>query len=557
MILSCYSPRRHGEHLVTQRLVFKYFVLFLTPLSTLYFVPLREMYRLFFAFSIILISTITASSQKPEKIELVNADVSEFDQALNAHATRLLGNVIFRHQNATMYCDSAYLYRDENRLEAFNNIRIKQGDSLNLTGKRLLYNGDSKMAQVFDDVVMTDQKMTLRTSRLDYDMNNDIAFYTDSGHIADGENILTSKLGYFYSDSHDLFFRKNVLLVNPKYTMNCDTLRYNTLSKTAFFLGPTYIHSSDNIIYCENGWYNTETQKSTFKTNSYLQTKEQRLKGDSVNYDRNSGIGKVYGNVSIEDTTNNLLISGDFGEYHELTDSSWVTGHAVMTQIYEGDSLFLHGDTLLAIGSVKKDSVQTDKKKKNLYAFHKVKLFKKDLQGVCDSLVYNQSDSTIRLFYLPVLWSGLNQLTADSITLQTANSEITNIFLMNNSFISAMADSDSTVSIDSTRYNQIRGKNMTGFLQENKLYKINVNGNGQTIYYAKNNKQKNFGVNRAECSDLVIYVDENKVKSITLLNAPDGTLYPIRQLSVSELRLKGFSWYGQKRPGKKEDILIK
>ena len=512
------------------------------------------MYRPLLTFFFALNLTFSAICQKPEKIELVNADVSEFDQELNANATRLLGNVVFRHQNATMYCDSAYLYRNENRIEAFNNIRIKQGDSLDLTGKRLLYNGDTKMAQVFDDVVMKDRRMTLNTSRLDYDMNSDIAFYTDSGHIVDGENILTSKLGYFYSKSHDLFFRSDVLLINPKYTMNCDTLRYNTLNKTAFFLGPTYIHSSDNIIYCENGWYNTETQKSNFKTNSYLQTKEQRLKGDSVNYDRTKGIGKVYGNVLIEDTTNKLLISGDYGEYHELTDSSWVTGHAMMTQIYEGDSLFLHGDTLLAIGTNTKDTIHSSQKKKNLYAFHKVKLFKKDLQGACDSLVYNRTDSTIRLYYLPVLWSGLNQLTADSITLQTSNSEITNIYLINNAFITAKADSDQTVALDSARYNQIRGKNMTGFLLENKLYKINVNGNGQTIYYAKNNKQKNFAVNRAECSDLVIYVDDNKVKSITLLNAPDGTLYPIRQLSVNELRLKGFSWHEQRRPQTKKDI---
>ena len=203
------------------------------------------MYRPLLTFFFALMLTFSAICQKPEKIELVNADVSEFDQELNANATRLLGNVIFRHQNATMYCDSAYLYRNENRIEAFNNIRIKQGDSLDLTGKRLLYNGDTKMAQVFDDVVMKDRRMTLNTSRLDYDMNSDIAFYTDSGHIVDGENILTSKLGYFYSKSHDLFFRNDVLLINPKYTMNCDTLRYNTLNKTAFFLGPTYIHSSD------------------------------------------------------------------------------------------------------------------------------------------------------------------------------------------------------------------------------------------------------------------------------------------------------------------------
>jgi hypothetical protein len=176
------------------------------------------------------------------------------------------------------------------------------------------------------------------------------------------------------------------------------------------------------------------------------------------------------------------------------------------------------------------------------------------MQGVCDSLVFNKEDSTIKLFYLPVLWSGLNQLTADSITMQTANSEITHIYLVNNSFISALADSDTTIAIDSSRFNQIKGKNMTGFMKDNELYKIDVMGNGQTIYYAKNKQQKNFGVNRADCSDLVIYVDSNKVRSITLLNEPDGTMYPIRELSVSELRLKGFTWFGNKRPRTREDI---
>jgi lipopolysaccharide export system protein LptA len=453
-----------------------------------------------------------------------------------------------------MYCDSAYLYRDENRLDAFNNIRIVQGDSLTLTGKMLMYDGNTKIARVFENVVMSDRKMTLHTERLDYDLSQEIAHYNDSAHIVDGENTLTSRLGYYYSKSHDLYFRKDVRLVNPKYTMNCDTLRYNTDSKTAFFLGPTRIRSADNIIYCENGWYNTVTQQSAFMDNSYLETKEQRLKGDSVHYNRNTGVGRVFGNVSITDTVNNIIITGEYGEHHEKTDSSWVTGKAMMTQVMDMDSMFLHGDTLMAIGPETPDTAKKSSGKKNLFAFHGVKIYKSDLQGVCDSLVYNYSDSTIRLFYDPVLWSGLNQLTADSIWMQTANSEITNIFLKNNAFITARADSDSVSVIDSTRFNQIRGKDMTGHLSGNSLYRIDVTGNGQTIYYAKNKKEKNFAVNRADCSDLVIYVEENKVKSITFLNEPDATLYPIRELSVRELRLKGFSWHEFLRPKSKADI---
>ena len=95
---------------------------------------------------------------------------------------------------------------------------------------------------------------------------------------------------------------------------------------------------------------------------------------------------------------------------------------------------------------------------------------------------------------------------------------------------------------------------MVGLLADNKLYRIDVTGNGQTIYYTKNKQQKNFGVNRAECSDLTIYVNENKVKGISLLNQPDGTLFPIKELSVRELRLKGFHWLEERKPKSKDDI---
>lgn len=505
--------------------------------------------RLLLLFSLLFFHS---GGQNIQRIELVNADVSEFDENINARATRLIGNVAFRHENAFMYCDSAYMYRDENRIEAFSNVRIRQGDTLQLTGKRLLYDGNTRYAQIFDDVVMNDRKTVLRTSRLDYDLDKEIAYYNDSAHIVDGENTLTSKMGSYFSNSHDLYFRRNVILVNPRFTLESDTLRYNTNNKTAYFFGPTYIRSNDNLIYCESGWYHTEKQRSSFRKNAYLRSREQTLHGDSIVYDRISAIGKAFGNVTINDTVNKVIIEGGYAEHHEKTDSSWVTINPVMTQLMSGDSLFMHADTLMAIG---RDTSQEGRRKKNLFAFHHVKLFSADLQGKCDSLVYDQSDSTIRMFYDPVLWSGLNQLTGDSIRMQTANSEVTHIYLTNNSFITSLADSNTTnVPADSIRYNQIKGKNMIGFLEKNKIYKIDVLGNGQTIYYTKNKKNKNFAVNRADCSDLTIYVDENKVESISLLTEPDGTLYPIRQLSAKELKLKGFKWRGNVRPEKKEDI---
>jgi lipopolysaccharide export system protein LptA len=520
----------------------------------LYRLLMKCLALLFLSFAL----TIQLYGQKPSRIELLHADVSEFDNTINAGADRLLGNVAFRHENAVMTCDSAYLYKEQNNLEAFGRVRINQGDTTTMTGKHLIYLGDTRLAQMFEDVVMRDRKMTLNTQRLDYNMETDVASYTDSAHIVDGEDVLTSRFGYYYSRSRDLFFKEDVLLVNPEFRMTCDTLRYNTVTKTAHFMGPTYIRSDENLIYCESGWYNTELQTSLFTGNSYLQSKEQTLRGDTVTYDRTKAIGRGIGNVSVYDSTNQVIISGDYAEHHELRDSSFVTGRATMIQVYESDSLFMHGDTLKAVADSTGQSVDSSgNRKRNLYAYHNVKLFRTDLQGKCDSLVYSYSDSTIRMYTNPVLWSGLNQLTADSITIQTANSRIDRMYLVNSSFIVSRADSLQSGVVDSLRFNQIRGKNMTGYFSDNKLYEIRVNGNGQTIYYGKNKQEKNFGVNRADCSDLIIRVNENKVQQISLLNEPDGTLYPINELATKELRLKGFVWMDEDRPKTKEDIYLR
>ncbi len=496
-------------------------------------------------------------AQKPSRIELLHADVSEFDNTINAGADRLLGNVAFSHEGAVMTCDSAYLYKEQNNLEAFGHVRINKGDTTTMTGRHLIYLGDSKLAQMFDDVEMKDKQMTLNTQRLDYNMETDMAYYTDSAHIVDAGDILTSRSGYYYSKTSDLFFKKDVILVNPKFRLTCDTLRYNTVGKTAYFIGPTYIYSDENLIYCESGWYNTEKQTSLFTGNSYLKSKEQTLRGDTVTYNRIPAIGTGYGNVSVYDSTNKVIISGDYAEHHEKEDSSFVTGHATMIQIYDNDSLFMHGDTLKAVVDSSIQYVDSSgNRKRNLFAYHHVKLFRSDLQGKCDSLVYSSSDSSIHMFKDPVLWSGLNQLTADSITIQTANSKIDKMYLVNSSFIVSRADSLQQGELDSLRFNQIRGKNMTGYFSDNKLYKILVSGNGQTIYYGKNKNDKNFGVNRADCSDLDIRINENKVQQISLLNEPDGTLYPINELTTKELRLKGFLWKNDDRPKTKEDIYL-
>jgi len=509
----------------------------------------------------------TSVGGKKRTIELLHANSGEHDDKLGGGAQRLIGNAAFKDGNTIMYCDSAYLY-ENNSADAFGHIHITQGDSINAYGEFLKYNGDTKIGQLDKNVSLTDKDMILTTNTLFFNTKNNVATYHDGGTIVNKENTLTSQHGYYFSNTKELAFKKNVVLTNPRYTMMGDTLNYNTASKITRFLGPTRIKSKDDFIYCENGFYNTVTDIAQFDKNAYIISKNQKLKADSMFYDKKNGIGKGFQNISITDTTQNIIINGDYGYSNELTNTAIVTGNAVMSQIYEKDTLFVHADTLkaayekksiadnqYAAGSNVQSAVNKQQLTSNnqdstyriLLAYHKVKFFKSDIQGKCDSMAYTYRDSIMRLFKEPILWSQKNQLTAENIELKTSKGALQSMLMTNSAFIISQEDS--------LKFNQIKGKIMHGFFADNKLYKIHVEGNGQTVYYGKD-KNKYIGVNKADCSDLLIFMKNNEVQKITFITKPDATLFPINELSPKELLLKNFLWKIDLRPKSKKDIFV-
>jgi lipopolysaccharide export system protein LptA len=519
-----------------------------------------------------------------KRIEIVHAGALKFANDVGNGAQRLIGDVEFKHDNVLMFCDSAYFYKN-NSLDAFGHIHIQQGDSLNLFGDSLKYDGNTKKAIITHNVSVLKGDMQLTTDQLNYDVSTSIGYYITPARIVNKDNTLTSEQGYFFGKSNDLTFKKNVVLTNPQFVINCDTMRYNTSSKYTYFIGPTTIKSKENIIYCEDGWYDTFKDQSRFSKHSYILTKEQKMFGDSLYYDRKKGVGKAVKNVEIIDTIQNLNIKGDFASHFEAKDLSIVTGNALLTQIYNKDTLYLHADTLKAIGTNKANqtnqknnlNISKDKKteplnKKNivdnsktskydttyqiakevpdnkqLFAYHRVKFFKNDIQGKCDSLIYTMVDSTMKLFGKPTLWSDENQLTADSIQLITGSKSLKSIELKGSAFIVSQEDS--------VHYNQIRGKNMDGHFNNNKLFLVNVIGNGQTIYYLKEKKEIK-AVNRADCTDLRVYLKENKIDRISFITKPDATLFPVDKIELKELKLKDFSWRAEDKPLSAKDIFI-
>ncbi|MEX2379590.1 MAG: OstA-like protein [Vicingaceae bacterium] len=486
--------------------------------------------------------SILSFGQKKNQIRLIGGEFMDNVEKDGQKANKVIGNVVFKHQNALMYCDSAFLFSKTNILQAYGNVRINQADTSNLYGDRLIYDGNTKIARVNGKVVrMINKDFTLTTTELIMNRATDETQYVVGGTIKSktDSNVLVSKKGYYHAPSQTFTFKDDVVLTNPDFTMKSDTLEYNSGKKLVTFLGPTTIENDSNFIYCENGWYNTKTDLSRYYKNSYLISDGRKLEGDTLYYDRNIGFGKAINHVQITDTAENIIINGDIAFFYEQKDSAIVYGRPVLTQVFDEDSLFMRADTFKVYGS--------SENARTLFAYYDVKIFKSDLQGKCDSIAYSMTDSTIEMHGEPVLWSEQNQLTADFVEIRTANSKIHSIFMEPNAFIIS--------EVDSIRYNQIKGKEMTGYFKDSKLRKIEVRGNGQTTYYGEDEEEKYIGVNVAESSDIDIYLLDQAIHSITFINKPVATMHPIGSLDpINELRYPGFQWLIELKPKSKKDI---
>ena len=485
---------------------------------------------------LVLLFSINSNAQSSNKIELLNSN-RLINGPKNSSYWICAGNVSFKHSNTIMTCDSSHHYMNQNKMIAFGNIYIKKGDSLSISGKKLIYEGNNNIAYLSGGVNLKDKHTNLSTQEITFNLKKDIAYYTTKGKIIDGKIILTSQKGTYNTKSHMFFFKKNVKVLSSNYKVETDTLNYNSQNKITFFLGPSYIYSDKNTIYCENGWYNTVTDLSQFRENAYITNGEHLVKGDSLFYNRNIGYGKAINNISLIDTTNNIIVNGNLSEYFEKDNRIEVTKNALLNIIFNDDTLFMTADKFISF-SANQDY---------LLAYNNVKMFKKDLQGRCDSLYYNISDSVVDLYYNPVLWVDDMQITSDSVNILMKNQRIEKMFFYPNPLI--VSESDSLF------YNQITGKHMTAFLNDNKLKKINIKGNGKSLFLIKDDKKNNIGLNKAICTDISINMKEGQLSEITYKVAPISKTIPMQDIIETDKFLERFIWRINEKPLSKKDIM--
>ena len=479
--------------------------------------------------------------QPKSKVYLIHSDLLRKD-ARHPDAQVVVGNVVFRHDSVYMYCDSAYYYDKISSFEAFSNVRMEQGDTLFLYGDHLYYDGNSQIAEMRMNVRMENRTTTLLTDSLNYDRVFNLGYYFNGGTLMDEQNVLTSDWGQYNPSTKQSVFNYDVELVNAQFTLTSDTLQYNTATKVANIVGPSDIWSDNNHIYSEKGTYNTFTGKALLLDRSILMNDGKQLTGDTLYYDRNNGLGEAFWNMELKDTINKNMMTGDYGYYNEKTKYAFATKRAVAIDYSQRDSLFLHADTLL----METFALDTDSMYREMRAFHKVRFYRVDLQGVADSLVFSSKDSCLTMYKDPILWNNNQQLLGEKVLMYMNDSTIDWAHIVNQAL--------SVEALDSARYNQVTGKEMKAYFKNRQMYKTEVIGSVRVVYYPMDSDSTLIGMNVSETSKLDIYLVNQQLDKMVMSPKSNGPLYPMNQIPPGTDRLENFVWFDYIRPLNKEDI---
>ena len=481
--------------------------------------------------------------KKKTRVDLLYAEEAQSDQQARPDVQVLVGSVKLRHDSMYMFCDSALIYEKTNSVEAFGNVRMEQGDTLFIYGDYLYYDGMAQLAMLREHVRLINRTTELTTDSLNYDRLYNLGYYFDGGTLTDEENVLTSIWGEYSPATKLAVFNHEVELVNPQFVLTSDTLKYSTFTKVATILGPSDIVSKENHIYSERGIYDTQTDQAELLDRSILTNGGRKLTGDSLFYDRRQGYGEAFDNVQMNDTVNRNMLTGDYCFYNELTQNALATRQAVAIDYSQGDSLFMHGDTLRLITF----HLNTDSVYREMRAYHKVRAYRTDVQAVCDSMVYNSKDSCLTMYTDPILWQGTQQLIGEEIKVYMNDSTISWAHIINQALAVEQKDS--------IHYNQVSGKEMMAYFDKGEMRRVDVNGNVLVIFYPVEERDSSLiGMDYTEGSFLRMLLKDRRMERGSFIGKATGTMYPLEQAPADKMKLPSFVWFDYIRPRNKEDI---
>lgn len=489
---------------------------------------------------------IHLSAQEKQKVDIQSGYLEIRPEFPNAaiYTKDESGQVYIVHEGVEMWCDQAFVYLKSNFVKAYGQVRITQGDTISMNSKYAEYNGNTQFAFASGDVVLTEPKTTLKTDTLYFDRVKQQAFYRSGGTVQDTSSVLTSRIGRYFAESQKYQFLSDVKIVNPKYTVKSNQLDFYSESGDAYLYGPSTIESETSTVYCERGYYDTRGDTGYFVKNSRVDYENRTLYGDSIYFDRNKSFASATNNIRVIDTINKSFIRGHYAEVFRAKDSVFITKRAVAITVRDNDSIYVHADTLQVTGKPEN---------RILKGFYQARMFKpgkegdEPTSGKCDSIYVNEKRGITKLLRNPVMWSGENQMTGDTIHIlsDTLTNKLDTLKVFNNAFL---------VQKDSLGYNQVKGESLIGLFTNNELDTVNINKNTQVIYYSRDDKEQLVGINNTVSSSIQMYLEQQQITGIRFIKKATGKVYPPSMLPENARILPGFTWRGDERLLKVEDL---
>lgn len=442
------------------------------------------------------------------------------------------------HEGIKMWCDQAYMYNKDNFVKGYGNVRITQGDTMTLTSKYAEYNGNTKFAFASGNVVLKEPNTTLSTDTLYFDRNKQQGFYRSGGKVVDTSSTLTSNIGRYFAETKRYQFLSNVVVTNPDYIISTNQLDFYSETGHAYLYGPSTITGETSDIYCERGFYDTRNDKGYFMQNAKIDYESRTIFGDSLNFDRQKNFASATNNIKVVDTLNNSIVKGHYAEVFRDKDSVFITKRAVAITVRDGDSIYMHADTLRITGKADR---------RILKGFYEARIFKSDMSGKSDSIYSDEKTGVTKMLRNPIMWNGESQMTGDTIILlsNTETEKLDTLKVHNNSFLTQK---------DSAGFNQVKGEKLIGLFTGNELDTININRNAEVIFYTRNENDELVGINHSRASSIQITLSEQEIETIRFIRQAEGKLHPESEFTENARILRGFIWRGNERLLSKDDL---
>ena len=477
-----------------------------------------------------------------ERIYLDHADSLYYDEFRRNDTQVVRGNVKFRHRGSVLYCDSAYFKQQENTFHAFGHVRLLQGDTLEIKCDTAFYDGrnDADMVHAQHNVLVVHRKTSeLRTDNLILDQKFNIVYYDEGGNYVDKSKglMLSSDWGKYNLDTKEAEFFYKVKLRTKTHVITTDTLYYYSQDERALVKGgKTEFENgrrtwSKSTIHSIRDGYDVETTNCVY----FMKT--------------DSKVSHGFGRVNYEDRKNKNRLIADAVDYNELDGTGMATKNPVYIDYSQQDTLYLHADTI----RVETFNLNTDSLYRKVHCYHKVRMFRNDVQAVCDSMVICTLDSTITLYYDPIVWNTNHQLLGDSIRVFLNDSTVREAHVMQNAL--SLERMQELKDPDKVYYNQVASQRMNAYFVDGNIRMSEAIRNVMAIYYPVDESDSSLvGMVYVETDTMRMYVTKQKKLDRIWTSKAEGIMYPVFQIPSGKDYLPNFGWYDYIRPLNKDDI---